>query len=126
VLNRAQWSALDPARVLFGLIILIFAAVPQETIVLAGDDTIERWRGKKIKQLGSYRDPVRSSKNHLVTGQSAVAPFGVLLGIFNFERNPQRLGVREHLIPHAPTRQRRSAMGLDCSEKPQSDCRPCF
>ena len=66
VLNRAKWSALDAARILLGLIILIFASVLQETIVLAGDDTIERRRGKKIKQLGCYRDPVRSSKKHTV------------------------------------------------------------
>jgi len=64
VLNRAKWSALDAARILLGLIILIFAAALQETVVLAGDDTIERRRGKMIKQLGCYRDPIRSSKKY--------------------------------------------------------------
>jgi hypothetical protein len=66
VLNRAKWSALDAARILLGLIILIFAAGLQKIIVLAGDDTIERRRGKKIKQLGCYRDPVRSSQKHII------------------------------------------------------------
>ncbi|MBO0800818.1 MAG: transposase [Blastocatellia bacterium] len=66
VLNRAKWSALDGARILLGLIILVFASALQETIVLAGDDTIERRRGKMIKQAGCYRDPVRSGKNHIV------------------------------------------------------------
>jgi hypothetical protein len=47
---------------LLGLIILIFAAVLQETLVLAGADTIEHRRRKMIKQLGCYRDPVRPSK----------------------------------------------------------------
>jgi hypothetical protein len=66
VLNRAKWSAPDAARILLGLIILIFAAGLQKIIVLAGDDTIERRRGKKIKQLGCYRDPVRSSQKHII------------------------------------------------------------
>jgi hypothetical protein len=66
VLNRAKWSALDAVRILLSLIILIFAAGLQKIIVLAGDDTIERRRGKKIKQLGCYRDPVRSSQKHII------------------------------------------------------------
>lgn len=66
VLNRAKWSALDAARILLGLIILACASATQETIVLAADDTIERRRGKMIKQLGCYRDPVRSSKKHVI------------------------------------------------------------
>lgn len=66
VLNRAKWSALDAARILLGLIILIFACALQDTIVLAGDDTIERRRGRKIKQAACYRDPIRSSKEHTV------------------------------------------------------------
>src|SRR3954470_8395751 len=37
------------------------------TLVLLGiDDTIERRRGKRIAARGIYRDPVRSSKGHLV------------------------------------------------------------
>lgn len=66
VLNRAKWSALDGARILLGLIILVFAFAAQEVIILAADDTIERRRGKKIKQLGCYRDPVRSSQKHII------------------------------------------------------------
>jgi hypothetical protein len=50
-------SALDAARILRGLIILIFAAGLQKIIVLAGDGSIERRRGKKIKHLGCYRRP---------------------------------------------------------------------
>lgn len=66
VLNRAKWSATGAARILLGLSILTFASALQGTIVLAGDDTIERRRGKKIKQAGCYRDPIRSSKKHAV------------------------------------------------------------
>jgi hypothetical protein len=35
-------------------------------VVLGIDDTIERRRGKRISAKGIYRDPVRSSKGHLV------------------------------------------------------------
>lgn len=66
VLNRAQWSALDAARILLGLIILPCGIASQEVIVLAADDTVERRRGKMIKQLGCYRDPVRSSQRHII------------------------------------------------------------
>jgi hypothetical protein len=65
VLNRARWNALDAARILFGLILTVFACAMDEVIVLAADDTIERRRGKKIKQLGCYRDPVKSSRKHV-------------------------------------------------------------
>jgi hypothetical protein len=64
VLNRASWSALGAARILLGLIILIFP--PGGTIVFAADDTIERRRGKKISKLGCYRDPVRSSRKQII------------------------------------------------------------
>jgi hypothetical protein len=64
VLNRAKWNTLLTVKILFGLL-LILVPSPGE-IVLAADDTIERRRGKKIKQLGCYRDPVRSSQNHVI------------------------------------------------------------
>ena len=35
-------------------------------IVLAADDTIERRSGRRIKAKGCYRDPVRSSRKHVV------------------------------------------------------------
>jgi hypothetical protein len=37
-----------------------------EVIILAADDTVERLGGKKIKRLGCYRDPVRSSKKQVI------------------------------------------------------------
>ena len=64
VLNRASWSAIAAARILLGLIILIFP--PDGTIVFAADDTIERRRGKKISKLSCHRDPVRSSRKQTV------------------------------------------------------------
>jgi DDE superfamily endonuclease len=64
VLNRAKWSAFDASRILLGLLILL---VPTgSAIVIGGDDTIERRRGPKIKGASCYRDPVRSSKKHVI------------------------------------------------------------
>ena len=64
VLNRAPWDTLQAARILLGLLILLVP--PGGVIVLGADDTIERRRGKKIKEVGCYRDPVRASKKHVI------------------------------------------------------------
>src|SRR3954466_485631 len=64
VLNRAVGKPGLAARLLLGLLIAAFA--PSGPIVLGIDDTIERRRGKRIAAKGIYRDPVRSSKGHLV------------------------------------------------------------
>ena len=66
VLNRAKWCALGVARALLGLILLVFSFAAGEVVILAADDTIERRRGKKIKQVRCYRDPVRSSQKHII------------------------------------------------------------
>jgi len=64
VLNRARWSSLATARVLLELVVDSFA--PTGVVVIGLDDTLERRRGAKIKAKGIYRDPVRSSRSHLV------------------------------------------------------------
>ena len=64
VLNRAQWSSVAVARVLLGLVAHAF--VPVGPVVIGIDDTLERRRGEKIKAKGIYRDPVRSSRSHMV------------------------------------------------------------
>lgn len=64
VLNRARWSGLAVSRLLLSLLVSTFA--PTGTLVMGLDDTIERRRGEKIKALGIYRDPVRSSHSHFV------------------------------------------------------------
>ena len=64
VLNRDAWSCLAAGQILLGLIV---AVIPRDwPIVLAADDTIERRSGRRIKAKGCYRDPVRSSRKHLV------------------------------------------------------------
>src|SRR5215216_747691 len=64
VLNRAQWSGLTAGQILLSLLVSAFA--PAGAVVMGLDDTIERRRGEKIKALGIYRDPVRSSHSHFV------------------------------------------------------------
>lgn len=64
VLSRACWSSLAASQLLLSLLVSTFAR--SGTIVLGLDDTIERRRGEKIKALGIYRDPVRSSHSHFV------------------------------------------------------------
>jgi hypothetical protein len=64
VLNRARWASLAVARVLLGLVVKTFVATGP--VVIGIDDTLERRRGEKIKAKGIYRDPVRSSRSHMV------------------------------------------------------------
>ncbi len=64
VLNRACWSSQALSRTLLRLLVTTFA--PQGTLVIGGDETIERRRGAQIKAKGIYRDPVRSSHSHFV------------------------------------------------------------
>ncbi|MBN1449432.1 MAG: transposase [Anaerolineales bacterium] len=66
VLNRDRWSLWVVSKILLGLIILIFlpAGIP---LILVIDETLERRRGKKIKHKGWFRDPILSTKEHVVT-----------------------------------------------------------
>jgi len=64
VLSKARWSGLQAAKILLGLLV---ALVPVDLPIIIGvDDTIERRKGKKIKAKGCYRDPVRSTKKHVI------------------------------------------------------------
>lgn len=62
VLSRASWSGLRAAQILLGLLV---ALVPG-TLVIGADDTIERRRGRHIKGVGCYRDPVASTQQQVV------------------------------------------------------------
>ncbi len=66
VLALAQWSPRKAAQRLMRHLLRVFAPDPDQPLVFGLDDTIERRRGKKIQAKGIYRDPVRSSKSHLV------------------------------------------------------------
>jgi hypothetical protein len=64
VLNRAKWDTFRAAQILLGLLVLLLPA--DGALVIGADDTIERRKGAQIKELGCYRDAVRSTKKHLV------------------------------------------------------------
>jgi len=65
VLSRARWSSREMSRRL--LIVLVKVFVPADGPVVVGvDETIERRRRAKSAAKGIYRDPVRSSKSHVV------------------------------------------------------------
>jgi hypothetical protein len=64
VLSRALWSSREVGRVLLELLVEAFA--PDGPLVLGVDETLERRRGKRIVAKGIYRDPVRSSHEHVV------------------------------------------------------------
>jgi len=64
VLNRAQWSALEGAKIL--LLQLIKSINLVGPLVIAVDDHVERRNGKEIKAKGCYRDAVRSSRGFIV------------------------------------------------------------
>ena len=64
LLNRCVWSPMAGSQRLWALLVATFA--PTGWIVLGLDDTIERRRGAHIRAQGIYRDPVRSSRSHVV------------------------------------------------------------
>jgi len=64
VLSRAVWSGLEISAILLRLLLQAFDRGGD--LVFGIDETIERRRGEKIAAQGIYRDPVRSSKSHLV------------------------------------------------------------
>lgn len=64
VLNRARWNTLQASKILLGLIVMM---LPRDgAVVILGDDTIERRRGRKIKWTGCYRDAVASGRSGVV------------------------------------------------------------
>ena len=65
VLSRAEWSSLEVARVLLGLLVEAFVC-EGDPLVVGIDETLERRYGKKIAARGVYRDPVRSTHETFV------------------------------------------------------------
>lgn len=65
VLNRNRWEPLFLSELLLGLIIKLCvpAGMP---LILVVDETLERRWGSKIKYLGVFRDPLRSTKKKTV------------------------------------------------------------
>jgi DDE superfamily endonuclease len=64
VLNRAPWSTLPGGPMWLRLLWRAF--VPSGPLVIGVEETIDRRRGEQIAAKGMYRDPVRSSRTHVV------------------------------------------------------------
>ena len=65
VLNRAEWSPLQLARVLLSLLVQHLDE-GDGPLVFGIDETLERRWGRRIKARGIYRDGVRSCGSHFV------------------------------------------------------------
>ena len=64
LLNRARWSPWVLSKILLDLITKVF--LPEGApLLLVIDETQERRKGKKIKYKGWFRDPLRSTANHV-------------------------------------------------------------
>ncbi len=66
VLSRANWSGLQGAKILLGLLVSL-ALAAGHPLIIGIDETLERRRGKRIKAKGRYRDAVRSTQDIVVT-----------------------------------------------------------
>lgn len=64
VLSQSNWSALQGAKILLGLLIPLLPS--ESALIIAVDETLERRKGKKINAKGCYRDAVRSSQKTVV------------------------------------------------------------
>jgi hypothetical protein len=62
VLSKRRWSSLQLARILAGFILDRW--VPDGTISIVGDDTVDEHRGDKVYGKGCHRDPVRSTHSY--------------------------------------------------------------
>ena len=65
VFSRRRWSLWPLARGLADLILRHW--VPQGTVGLAGDDTVDEHRGAKVYGKRRHRDPVRSTRSYTVS-----------------------------------------------------------
>lgn len=63
VLNRACWSPLAVSQVLLNLLVKVFVPADQP-LLLAGDETLERRWGRRIRAKSIFRDNAHSSKKY--------------------------------------------------------------
>jgi hypothetical protein len=63
-LNRARWCPRVLSKLLLGLIVESFLS-PDAVLCLVVDETLERRCGRKIKNKGWFRDPIRSTAQHV-------------------------------------------------------------
>ncbi len=97
LLNRAQWSLSEGARLLLRALIDQF--VPSGVVLVALDDTLERRRDRKIQAKGIYRDAVRSSKSHFAKASGLRWLCLMLLSEVRFSARRWALPILRRLCP---------------------------
>jgi hypothetical protein len=91
VLSKRRWSLWRLARILAERIICHFAA--SGPIHLAGDDTVDEHRGKKVFGKGRHRDAVRSSHSYTAFRYGHKWVVLAILAQFPFTRRPWALPI---------------------------------
>jgi hypothetical protein len=118
VFSQRRWSSWRLARLLTGWV--LEHLVPGGPIFLAGDDTVEEHKGKRVYGKGRHRDPVRSTHSytafrwgHKWVVLAVLVPFPftrrrwalpVLVALYRSEEENRRRG-RRHKTPPELLRQ---------------------
>jgi len=102
VLNRAVWSSLQVSKVLLALIVAAFVP-PDAPVILVVDEKLERRKGKRIKALGYFRDPLRSSKKQAVISAGLRWLSMMLVAPVPWSRRPWALPFLTVLAPSEAT-----------------------
>src|SRR5512144_19859 len=118
VFSRRRWSPWTLGHALADFIVRRW--VPQGSVPLAGDDTVDEHRGAKVYGKGRHRDPVRSTQSYttyrwghkwvvpaiLIQFPFATRPWAlpVLVALYRSPKWNQRSG-RRHKTPARPLRQ---------------------
>jgi DDE superfamily endonuclease len=91
VFSRRRWSSWPLARGLTDLILRHW--VPEGSILLAGDDTVDEHRGAHVYGKGRHRDPVRSTHRYTAYRWGHKWVVLAILVRFPFARRPWALPV---------------------------------
>jgi DDE superfamily endonuclease len=91
VFSRRRWSSWPLARGLTDLILRHW--VPEGSILLAGDDTVDEHRGAHVYGKGRHRDPVRSTHSYTAYRWGHKWVVLAILVRFPFARRPWALPV---------------------------------
>jgi hypothetical protein len=107
LLSQASWSGLQLAALLARLVVT--ACCPERLLYLAGDDTVDEHRGKKVHGKARHRDPLRSSHSYTTWRYGHKWVVLALLVRLPFATRPWALPVLVFLYrgPHDAQRRRR-------------------
>lgn len=105
VFSAASWSALQLACLLTRFV--VGQLVPEGTLILVGDDTVDGHKGKKVYAKARHRDPVRSSHSYTAWRYGHKWVVLCILVRFPFAARPWALPVLLDLYRSAEQNQQR-------------------